>query len=406
MMKFEQKINNYINLILTVGVNIKDGDKINISIDTNLDWFAAKLTEGAYKLGAKEVLVDFKNQQLKRIEYDFACDETLATVHSYQIERDKLLADSNYKLIAVASPDPYAMEGVDSEKIQLETVSYLEKCNKLKKNTASNFNTWCVVAAANQKWADYATNGDIDHLWDMIFTATRADMANSKQLWVEHIGKLSRVASTLNGSKYDYLHFENKLGTDLKVGLVENHIWSAADDVNKRTKESFVANMPTEEVFTMPDKYGVNGMVVASKPLNNNGQIIDQFWIEFKAGKVIDYDAKQGKEALETIITTDPGSAYLGEVALVSKHSPINQMNQLFFNTLFDENSSCHLALGNAYPTNIKGGTEMSDEQKEQSHVNISKEHVDFMFGSEDMKITAYQGKQATIIFNNGDFII
>ncbi len=156
----------------------------------------------------------------------------------------------------------------------------------------------------------------------------------------------------------------------------------------------------------MPDKYQVNGRVVASKPLNNNGQIIDQFWIEFKDGAVVDYDARIGKAGLEAIITTDAGSKYLGEVALVSKHSPINQMDQLFFNTLFDENSSCHLALGNAYPTNIVDGVLMDEQQKEANHVNSSKEHVDFMFGSEQMKITGYKADYSQVIFENGDFKI
>lgn len=405
-MNFNQMIDNYVELILTVGINVHEGDNINININTHLDWFATKLVKKGYELGAKEIFVTFKNDEISRLRYDHASDEVLSTVYNHQVERDILLAEQNFKLISVTSPNPYAMEGVDSKKIQLEMSSYLEKCFRLKHNTASNLNTWCVVAAANQKWADYATDGDLDKLWSMILKATRADQDNPTSLWNDHIARLSGIAKTLNTSNYEYLQFTNSLGTDLQVGLVTDHIWAAADDVNPRLNQKFVANIPTEEVFTMPDKYNVNGRVVASKPLNNNGQIIDQFWIEFKDGKVVDYDAKIGKEALEAIITTDEGASYLGEVALVSKQSPINQMNQLFYNTLFDENSSCHLALGNAYPTNIKGGVEMDKETKEQNHVNVSKEHVDFMFGSEDMKIIGVKNEQSTVIFEHGDFII
>ncbi len=405
-MNFEQKIDNYVDLVLNVGINVTKGDKININIATSLDWFAVKLTERAYQLGASEVMVAFRNDQLNRIRYDHASDEVLSNVYEHQIARDKLLAEDNFKLISVSSPDPKVMAGVDSKKIQLEMSSYLDKCYRLKHNTASNLNTWCVIACANQAWADYATDGDLDKLWEMIFTATRADKENATELWTEHIAKLSDVANQLNDSDFDYLHFTNGIGTNLKVGLVENHIWAAADDVNPRLNQKFVANIPTEEVFTMPDKYNVNGKVVASKPLNNNGQIIDNFWLEFNDGAVTNYHAETGKSALESIITTDDGSKYLGEVALVSKFSPINQMNQLFYNTLFDENSSCHLALGNAYPTNIVGGSEMTSEQKEANHVNSSKEHVDFMFGTDDMLITAYKGEQPTIIFENGDFKI
>lgn len=406
MMNFEQKIENYIELILTIGINVQSGDKLNININTNLDWFAVALTKRAYELGASEVFVVFKNEHLDRLRYDYASDQVLEQVYSHQIERDKLLAEDNFKLISIASPNPQVMDGVDSKKIQLAMSSYLSACYRLKNNTASNLNTWCVVAAANQNWADYATDGDLDKLWNMIFKATRSDQENGTQLWTEHIARLSQVAQTLNSQRYDYLHFENNIGTDLKVGLVANHIWAAADDVNPRLNQKFVANMPTEEVFTMPDKYNVWGKVVASKPLNNNGQIIENFWLEFAGGKVVAYDAEKGQDALSAIITTDAGSEYLGEVALVSKYSPINQMNQLFFNTLFDENSSCHLALGNAYPTNIDGGPAMDLVEKENNHVNVSKEHVDFMFGTDDLKITGYRDEQPTVIFNDGDFII
>ncbi len=405
-MNFNQMIDNYVELILTVGINVQKGDNINININTHLDWFATKLVKKGYQLGAKEIFVTFKNDEISRLRYDNASDEILSTVYNHQVERDILLAEDNFKLVSVTSPNPYAMEGVDSKKIQLEMSSYLEKCFRLKNNTASNLNTWCVVAAANQKWADYATDGDVDKLWNMIFKATRADQSDAISLWATHIERLSTIATELNNANYECLHFTNEIGTDLKVGLVKNHIWAAADDVNPRLNQKFVANIPTEEVFTMPDKYNVNGRVVASKPLNNNGQIIDKFWIEFKDGKVINYDAEIGKEALESIITTDVGASYLGEVALVSKESPINKMDQLFYNTLFDENSSCHLALGNAYPTNIVGGVEMDKETKENNHVNVSKEHVDFMFGSDDMKITGIKQGVQKIIFENGDFII
>ncbi|WOO87622.1 aminopeptidase [Mollicutes bacterium LVI A0039] len=403
-MTFEQKINNYIELVLTVGINIHEGDNVYLKINTHLDWFATSLVKRAYELGAREVITTFRHDELERVRYDHASDEVLTNVYPEQVERDKLFAEQNFKLISVASPNPYAMEGVDSKKIQMEMAAYLEKCYRMKKNTTSNLNTWCVIACANQKWADYATDGDLDKLWEMIFTATRANQDNPTELWNEHIERLSQIAETLNNSNFDYLHFENSLGTDLKVGLVKEHIWTAAGDMNSRLNQKFVPNIPTEEVFTMPDKYSVNGRVVASKPLNNNGQIIDDFWIEFKDGAVEQYEAQVGKSALEAIITTDEGSKYLGEVALVSKTSPINQMNQLFYNTLFDENSSCHLALGNAYPTNIVGGVEMDNEVKEQNHVNVSKEHVDFMFGTEDMKITGYTASSSQVIFEDGDF--
>lgn len=405
-MNFNHKLNNYIELILSIGLNLKSGDKLYININAHLEEFATLVMKRAYQKGASDVIVNFKSDSLDRVKYDLASEHTLKTVHDFQIAKDALLADEYYKVLSVASPDPYIMQGVDSQKVKIAMSAYLKACNKLKKNTASNVNSWCVIAVANQKWADFATDGNIDKLWDMIFTATRSDIENPNLSWEKHITTLNKVATYLNNNQFDYIHFENKLGTNLKVQLVNNHIWAAADDCNTRTGERFIANIPTEEVFTMPSKYGTSGIVYSTKPLNYNGQLIDQFSIEFIDGKVVNYDAKKGQEALKSLIEFDLGASYLGEVALVSKNSPINQMNQLFYNTLFDENSSCHLALGNAYPINIEGGINMNDQEKEANGVNVSDTHVDFMFGSDDMKITAAKEGQYVIIFENGDFTI
>lgn len=406
-MSFEKKIENYIDIVLSLGINLKAGDNVNIAIPTKLDWFAEQLVKEAYNRGANDVLVDFKNPRIARAALDGKTKESLAVVHPHQVERDTLIADNHYKLISVASPEPKVMEGVDSEKVQHQMSSYLEKCFRIKNNTSSNLNSWCVIALANQEWADYATDGDIDKLWDMIFKATRVDQDNYLELWTKHTATLEKVANHMNELQAEKLVFTNNLGTNLAVGLVKNHIWAAANETNTRLDEKFVANMPTEEVFTMPDKYGVNGTVVASKPLNFNGQIIDGFKFEFKDGKVVEFTAEKGYDALKGLIETDEGSSYLGEVALVSKHSPINKMNQLFFNTLFDENSSCHLALGNAYPTTIVDGVKMNDEEKETNGVNRSKMHEDFMFGTADMSVIAHLSNGTTEqIMVDGDFII
>ncbi len=399
-------IEKYIDLILTLGINLQAGDKVHIGLPVSQYEFANSFVKEAYKRGASIVSIDYRNEVLNRIEYDYQSDETLSNVYQHQIERDKLLAEENFKLVSVASPNPAVMEGVDSKKVQLKMSSYLQKCPMLRKNTASNLNSWCVVALANQEWADFATEGDLNKLENMIYKACRLDEDDYLGAWQTHIATLSKVAVQLNEQQFDSLHFTNELGTDLIVGLVKDHIWCAADDENGRTGERFVANMPTEEVFTMPHKNKVEGIVYSTKPLNFNGQIIDQFWIEFKAGKVTNYDAKVGLDALKSIITTDEGSSYLGEVALVSKHSPINKMDQLFFNTLFDENSSCHLALGNAYPTNIVGGTKMTADEKIAAGVNESKEHEDFMFGSEDMQVIGVKGEKQIVIFKDGQFVI
>jgi aminopeptidase len=244
-------------------------------------------------------------------------------------------------------------------------------------------------------------------LWDAIFKASRVTEDNDPvKEWNEHNARLIKHNKILNDFQFKALHFKNEIGTDLTVELVENHVWSGGQE-EATTGTVFNPNIPTEENFTMPLKTGVNGKVVATKPLDYQGNLIEDFWLEFKDGKVVDYDAKEGKDNLKNLIEFDEGSSYLGEVALIGYDSPISQSNILFFNTLFDENASCHLALGRAYPMNIQGGTEMSKEELEKCGYNNSMAHVDFMFGSKDLDIVGEtkDGKKVQI-FKDGNFVI
>ena len=208
----------------------------------------------------------------------------------------------------------------------------------------------------------------------------------------------------LNSNNFKYLQYKNSLGTDLKIELPENHLWLGGSDFTPDGIE-FIANMPTEEVFTLPKKDGVNGIVVSSKPLNYNGNLIEKFSITFKQGKIVDFNAEVGYDILKSIIETDEGSHYLGEVALVPYDSPISNSNILFYNTLFDENASCHLAIGKAYPVCIKNGENLNDEELAEQGVNDSFVHEDFMVGTEDLQIIGItaDGKQISII-ENGNF--
>ena len=210
----------------------------------------------------------------------------------------------------------------------------------------------------------------------------------------------------INELNFKSLHFKNGLGTDLTVGLIKDHIWAGGcDETTKGVL--FNPNIPTEEVFTMPDRYNINGTVVSTKPLSYGGVLIEDFKLTFKDGMVVEHSAKENEETLTNLLDSDEGSRSLGEVALISHNSPISNLNVLFYNTLFDENASCHLALGNCYPTNVKGGTEMSDDELQELGGNHSMNHVDFMFGSEDMSVvgTTYDG-QEVVIFDKGNFVI
>jgi aminopeptidase len=210
----------------------------------------------------------------------------------------------------------------------------------------------------------------------------------------------------LTDYQFEQLHFKNSLGTDVTIDLVKNHIWAGGGETSTKGI-TFNPNIPTEENFTMPHKFGVNGKVVATKPLNYQGNLIEDFWLEFKDGKVINYDAKKQVETLKSLLEVDKGSSYIGEVALLSFDSPINNTGILFLNTLFDENASCHLALGRAYPMNVQGGTSMTQEELTKIGSNLSMVHSDFMFGSRDMNIvgTLKDGSKITI-FKDGNYVI
>src|SRR5690606_12454985 len=219
-----------------------------------------------------------------------------------------------------------------------------------------------IIAAANKDWAkelfpELDPEVGVEKLWDAIFKASRVSLdSDPVQVWETHNANLARQNKLFNDHNFKSLHFKNSLGTDLVVELIEDHVWAGGAE-HAGNGAVFNPNIPTEESFTMPYKFGTSGKVVATKPLSNNGQIIKNFWLEFKDGKVVDFDAEFEKEALRQVLDFDANSRYIGEIALIPHDSPISNMNILFLNTLYDENASCHMALGRAYPMNIKNGT-------------------------------------------------
>lgn len=243
----------------------------------------------------------------------------------------------------------------------------------------------------------------VEALWDAIFKATRADLDNPVEAWAQHNDNLHEKVDYLNNKNYAKLHYTAP-GTDLTIELPKRHLWCGAGSINEKGEE-FMANMPTEEVFTVPHKDGVNGYVSSTKPLSYGGNIIDNFKLTFENGRIIQVEAAQGEEVLKNLVATDEGSHYLGEVALVPFHSPISQSNILFYNTLFDENASNHLAIGSAYAFCIEGGKSMSSDELKAHGLNESITHVDFMIGSELMNIDGVTADgQSEPVFRNGNW--
>ena len=270
--------------------------------------------------------------------------------------------------------------------------------------------SWTVVAAAGQAWAekvfpDVDPEQAVDQLWTAIFNAVRLNTPDPVKAWEEHNSNLHKKVDILNSKHFHKLHYTAP-GTDLTVELPKKHLWVGASSTNVN-HIPFMANMPTEEVFSVPQKDGVNGYVSSTKPLSYSGNIIDNFKLTFENGRIVKVEAEQGQEILEHLVETDEGSHYLGEVALVPHHSPISESNILFYNTLFDENASNHLAIGSGYAFNVEGGKSMSKEELAAAGVNSSLTHVDFMIGSAEMNIDGIHEDGTTEpIFRNGNWII
>lgn len=410
-MKFKEKIKAYAKLVMVKGLNIKKGDILEINIPVERADFAKVLCQTAYEMGAKKVFIDYRDTDLSKLDYTYQDEESLAEVPQYLIDKSELKIKEKWKRLSVTGEDPYAFENIDKNKIKIRNMAVSKAMKDYYDKMMANYISWCVIGAPVLKWGkavfpQYENNVVIERLWDLIFKTARVLEGDPIENWNEHIKTLKNRAKYMTKSKFKELHYKSKLGTDLRVKLPENYIFEGAEEINK-DGQKFVANIPTEEIFSLPHRQGVDGIVYATKPLNHNGSLVKDFWFKFKDGQVVEYGAKEGKEVLENILTADEGAKRLGEVALVPYHSPISQTGVLFYNTLYDENASCHFALGAAYPSCLEGSENMSEEELLQKGVNDSLVHVDFMVGDESTEIVGIKENGEEVeIFKNGDFVI
>lgn len=399
----------YAKLIAQKGLNVQAGQPVLINASVEVYEFVRLLVEECYNLKAKTVIVDYSDSFNNRAKINNESLENLENVPQYIIDKYQSLVDEGVCRISLTSPNPQGSIGIDIAKQKAYNLAYMSKTAFLRKHFMDDCGQWCVAAVPTEAWANQvfpnATDG-VDKLWEAIFKACHVSLENTLDSWDKHSQEIQKHATLLNELELVKLTFKNSLGTNLEVGLAEKHLFAGGDEYTTKGV-CFAPNIPTEEVFTMPHKDKVNGVVYASKPLNYNGGLIKDFYLEFKDGKVVKYDAKEGLELLKSLIEFDEGSAYLGEVALLSYESSISLMNILFYNTLFDENASCHLALGAAYAMNTENGINLSEEELIARGCNMSKTHVDFMFGTSDMEVIGYTKDGKVVeIFKNGNFII
>ena len=406
---FNENLKKYARLIAETGVNVQDNHTVVLQISVDQAPLARLITEEAYRLGAAEVIVQWSDETIQREFLAHAATDRIENVPQYKIDQTDDWIAKGASRISVVSSNPDALAGVDAQRVAAFQAANGKALVNLRKATQANKVSWTVVAAASEGWAakvfpELATSEEqVDALWNEIFKTTRIYEENPVIAWNIHDKKLQEKAAELNEQQFTALHYTAP-GTDLTIGLPKNHLWEGAGSYNARGEE-FMANMPTEEVFTAPDSRRVDGYVSSTKPLSYAGTIISGMKFTFKDGKVVDFSAEQGEEALKNLIAIDEGAKHLGEVALVPDPSPISQSGLIFYNTLFDENASNHLAFGSAYAFNLQGGTEMSEEELAEAGLNRSQTHVDFMVGSDKMNIDGIK-EDGTIVpvFRNGDW--
>lgn len=408
---FDDYLEKYANLLIKKGVNIQKGHTLLISIAVEHHKFARLLTKKAYEAGAAEVFVDYNDDQITREKLLKADEDRLLQVPDYVVEQSHYLLDQKASRLVIRSANPNVFADVDSDRLAGATRATAIALEKQRAATQANKVSWNLAAAVSPEWAAMvfpnltSEEEQVDALWDAIFKMNRIYEADPVKAWDQHQERLEKKARLLNDYQFDSLHYRAP-GTDLRLGMPEQHIWEAAGSTNAQG-EVFIANMPTEEVFTAPDYRRADGYVSSTKPLSYAGVVIEDMTFTFKDGQIVDVTAKKGEDTIKRLISENEGARSLGEVALVPHKTPISLSGLTFFNTLFDENASNHLAIGAAYAFSIKDGTEMTNDELKAAGLNRSTAHVDFMIGSEQMDIDGITKDGEVIpIFRGGEWAI
>lgn len=408
---FQENLAKYAKLLIAKGINVSEGHTVVIAIDVEHAEFARLLVKEAYAHGAHEVIMQWMDDAVTRACFEHMPMDRLTQVPEYrQLAMTAELAQKASRLyIRGANPD--ALEGIDPARLGAVSKANSQAQQPLRLATQANKVSWTVACAASAAWAEKifpgaATSEEAVALfWDQIFKICRVYEDDPILAWDQHEALLDEKAAILNEKAFTALHFRAP-GTDLKLGLPQGHIWSSAGSDNAQG-EHFIANMPTEEVFTAPDFRRADGYVTSTKPLAYNGNVIEGIKVTFEAGEIVDVSADKGDEVIKQLVFDNRGARALGEVALVPDASPISQSGLTFFNTIFDENASNHLAIGSAYAFCLEGGTEMDEASLEAAGLNRSDVHVDFMIGSNQMDVDGFLPDGTCVpIFRQGAWVI
>ena len=400
----------YAELALRTGVNLQKGQALMINAPLEGADFTKIVAHKAYELGAKDVHINWVDDELTLLKYENAPDEVIEHFPEWRVKLHDTFAEDGAAILHIRSTNPDLLQNIDPSRVAKANKAAAEAMINFRNYTMNDKIPWSIISIPSGDWAqkifpDKSKEDAVESLWEAIVNIVRVDQEDPIAAWDKHNATLKTARQVLNEKNYQKLIF-NAPGTDLEMELPQGHIWKGGS-AEAETGVTFNPNIPTEEVFSMPHKYGVNGTVASTKPLNYGGSLIDNFSLTFKDGKVVDFKAEKGEEVLKHLLDSDEGARRLGEIALVPDESPISQSGLVFYNTLFDENASCHIALGKAYPTNLEGGSKMSAEELDKHGVNDSLIHVDFMIGSADMNIDGVKADGTTeAVFRNGTWAL
>ena len=406
----QERLKKYAELIVKCGLNVKEGQEVIIGCELDQPEFVALVVEECYKSGASKVRVDWSYMPVTKISYNYRTLESLSEVTEEEKARLQHRVDTVPCRLWLDSDDPDGLTGTDSEKIAKAKMArypilkpYIDKLE--------NKEQWCIAAVPGKEWAKkvfpkLSVDKAVEKLWKSILDCSRVD-SDPIGAWKKHNANLAARCKFLNEHKFEKLEYKSSNGTDFVVGLNPRGRFAGGGEWTLGSKIYFNPNIPSEEVFTSPMKGIADGWVVATKPLSYQGKLIENFRMRFENGKAVEVHAEKNQDLLEKMIAMDEGAAYLGECALIAYDSPINNTGILFYNTLFDENASCHLAVGRGFNECLEGFENMSVEECEKAGINNSMIHVDFMIGSKDMSITGVMkdGKRIQI-FKDGNWVI
>lgn len=390
----DKMLARYAEVLVQVGVQVMEGDRIILRGDTESLPLIRKIVRACWRAGAADVMVELEDDQVRLARFEEAGEATFDYFPSFRADYMEALLQAKYHRIHVSSPSLDLFAHIAQDKLQRAQKAALTATEHLDKYMDAGDIKWTAAACPSARWArelfpDLGEEEALGRLWDLVFRACRIDAEDPVKAWQDHDRALKTREDWLDRQDFSYLHYQGP-GTDLVCHLVEGHKWIGGSSTTPDGVD-YMANIPTEELFTTPHAMKVDGTVRATKPLSVMGKIVEDFGFTFREGRVVDYQAAVNGEVLETLLDMDEGARRLGEVAIVPDSSPISRSGVLFKTTLFDENASCHFALGQAYAEAIRGGAKMEEEARRALGANKSMIHVDFMAGGPQLDITGYQ---------------